>query len=150
MPKTVLASAWKRLFAFIFDFIIIDLVILYPFTNITERVFSSASIWSISLSKSIMTLVLVVSVFYLLYFLLFEWLLGQTIGKMLMRIVSVSFDDKRMSFIQAFGRNLFIFPVIPLVFLWAIDPIFIIWRRISLSEMLTKTKTVEAQKWKTG
>ena len=150
MPKTVLASAWKRLVAFVFDFLIVDLVVLYPFTNIAERAFSLANILSVSFSGSMLALILSVSVFYILYFLLFEWLLGQTIGKMLMRIVSVSLDDKRMSFIQGLGRNLFLLPVIPFVFLWAIDPIFIIWRRISLSEMLTKTKTVEVAKWKQG
>jgi len=150
MPKVVLSSTWKRLVAFVIDFMIIDFVLLYPFNNIAEKIsgYSGASI--ITFQSSLVYIALAVSVIFILYFAIFEYALGQTIGKMLMRIISLGSSGKKMSFLQALGRNLFILPVIPFVFLWIIDPIFIILRRISLSEMLTKTVTIEeAKTWTT-
>jgi uncharacterized RDD family membrane protein YckC len=149
MPKPNFCSTWRRLGAFLFDFLIVDFLLLYPFTEISEKAFGSIDYSFMAFQGPVLQLVFAICAIYILYFLFFEWLLGQTIGKMLMKIISVSADEKRMSFWQALGRNLFIVPVIPFVFFWILDPIFIIWKRISLSEMLTKTKTTEvAQTWK--
>jgi uncharacterized RDD family membrane protein YckC len=147
MPKTILCPTWKRLVAFVIDFFLVDFLLLYPFTGIAENAFSSMDYSVIIMQGPMLSLILAVSIIYILYFLLFEWLLGQTIGKMLMRIVSATIQEKQMSFWQALGRNLMFIPVVPFVFLWVIDPIFIIWRRVSFSEMLTKTKTIEVPKW---
>ena len=145
MPKKVLVSAWRRLLAFVFDVLIVEFLLLYPFTNAAERAFSSPGSYSfMAFQGPVLSLILAASAIYVLYFTLFEWLLGQTIGKMLMRTLSLTIGNKKMSFWQALGRNLFLIPVIPFVFLLVLDIIFIIWRRISLSEMLTRTKTVEA------
>ncbi len=150
MQKIILCSTWKRLAAFIIDFLIIDIVLLFPFQKIAEKIsgFSGGSI--ITFQSSLIYLALAISIIFILYFAIFEYATGQTIGKMLMKIISISAKGKRMSFWQALGRNLFILPVIPFVFLWIVDPIFIIFRRISLSEMLTKTITIEEDKsWRT-
>ena len=143
MPKPILVSTWKRIVAFVFDVLIIEYLLLYPFTGLAQKAFSSMDASFLVFKGSALALVLAVAAIYVLYFTLFEWLLGQTIGKMLMKIVSVTLDSKRMSFWQALGRNLFLLPVIPFIFLWPLDIIFIIWRRISFSEIMTKTKTVE-------
>ena len=148
MPKLILCSTWKRLGAFVFDLLIMDFLLLYPFNNIAEKAANAINYSFLAYQGPMTQLIIAVSILGILYFTLFEYLLGQTVGKMLMRIVSVSADDRRMSVMQAFGRNLFLLPFIPFVFLWVLDPIFIIWKRISLSEMLTKTKTVEVEKWK--
>ena len=143
MPKTILVATWKRLVAFAFDVMIIEFLLLYPFTDIAEKAFSSMDASFVAFQGNVLPLILAIAAIYVLYFALFEYYLGQTIGKMLMKIVSVTIDNKRMSFIQAIGRNLFLIPVFPFIILWPLDIIFIIWKRISLSEILTKTKTVE-------
>ena len=148
MPKQVLVSAWRKLGAFVFDFLIVDFILLYPFTGIAEKI-SSIDASFITFQGPLISLVFAAAAIFILYFALLEYATGQTIGKMLMKIKSIGLTGKRMSFWQALGRNLFLLPAFPFIFLWIIDPIFIIWKRISLSEMLTKTATVEEEvKWK--
>jgi len=149
MQKIILASAVKRLAAFGFDLLVINFILLYPFSKLIGMAFSSAKNYFLISDMRLLPLVLAISLIYILYFTLFEYALGQTIGKMLTKLVSFSFENKKMSFLQALGRNLFLVPLMPFVFLWVIDPIFIIWKRISISEMITRTITVEVdEKWK--
>jgi len=146
--QEVQAPIFKRLFAFVIDVLIIDLVLLYPFSRVLSKVFSN-KITASSLTELIsgqFYLLFSITLIFLLYFILFEYRLGQTIGKMLVNLYSVSAEGK-MTLWQAIGRNLFLIPVIPFVFLWVIDPLFIVWRSQSLSEFFTKTKTIEVQPW---
>jgi len=143
MPKIIPSSLWKRFGAFVFDILIIEFVLLYPFTSIAERAAKSIDASFITFEGPLIGLIFSVAAIYILYFALFEYYLGQTVGKMLMKIKSVSLTGKKMSFWQAICRNLFLLPVIPFILLWIIDPIFIIWKKISFSEILTKTATVE-------
>ncbi len=147
MPKAVLIPAWKRLVAFIIDILIVDFLLLYPFTDISEKAFSAVRADFLIFQGSLVALILSVSAIYILYFTFFEWILGQTIGKMFIRSTSANLNNKQMNFWQALGRNLFLIPVVPFVFLWVLDPIFIIWKGRSLSEIFTKTKTIEGEKW---
>lgn len=147
MAKDILVSIWKRLLAFIIDLFIIEFVLLYPFTKIAEKAMQNFDPSFMFFQDSLVKLMLAVALIYVLYFTMFEYSLGQTIGKMLMKCSSVANDNKKMSFLQALGRNLFLVPVIPFVFLFIIDVIFILVKKTSLSEMLTKTKTIEGERW---
>jgi len=138
------ASIFKRLFAFVIDILIVDLVLLWPFDKVLSSVFSgkiSASSLAEMMSGKYYLIFSVTLVFFL-YFVLFEQRLGQTIGKMLVNIYSVS-KQGEMSTWQAIGKNLFLIPAIPFIFLWVIDPVLILFRNESLSEILTRTKTIE-------
>jgi len=142
--KEVPAPIFKRLFAFVIDILIIDLVLLWPMNNVLSKIFSG-KISSNSIAEIISSqfyLIFCVTVIFILYFTLFEYKLGQTVGKMLVNLYSVSMEGNMNSW-QAIGRNLFLIPMVPFVFLWVADPLFIIWRNQSLSEFLTKTKTIE-------
>jgi len=149
------ASIFKRLFAFVIDILIVDLVLLWPFDKVLSSVFSGKI--SASSLAEIMSgkyyLIFSVTLVFFLYFVLFEQRLGQTIGKMLVNIYSVS-KQGEMSTWQAIGKNLFLIPAIPFIFLWVIDPVLILFRNESLSEILTRTKTIEQkagwQSWMAG
>lgn len=148
MQKLILVPAWKRLAAFGFDLLVIEFLLLYPFRNIAENALRSVNLSVMTYQSPVLWLVFAIAAIYILYFTLFEWLLGQTVGKMLLKIISVTFDGKRMSLGQALARNLFLIPTIPFVVLWPLDIIFIIWKRISFSEIISNTKTAEVvEKW---
>jgi len=142
--KEVPAPVFKRLFAFIIDLLVVDLVLLYPFSRVLSKTFkdklTAGSIADLMAGQSY--LVFSVTIIFILYFVLFEYKLGQTIGKMLVNLYCMPKEGK-MSIWKALGRNLFLIPVMPFIFLWVIDPIFILWRNQSLSEMFTKTITIE-------
>lgn len=147
MPKAVLIPAWKRLVAFLIDFLIIDFLLLYPFTGLSEKVLSAIQADFMIFQGKIILFMLAVSAIYVLYFTFFEWTLGQTIGKIAMKATSLNLKNRQMTFWQALGRNLFLIPVIPFAFLWVIDPVFILLKGRSFSEIFTKTKTIEGEKW---
>ena len=142
------ASVFKRLFAFVIDILIVDLVLLYPFSRVLSKVLenkiSAADIAGIIGGNSY--LIFSITLVFLLYFILFEHKLGQTIGKMLVNLYCVSAEGK-ITLWQATARNLFLIPVVPFIFLWVIDPLFILWRNQSLSEFFTKTRTIEVAQW---
>jgi len=127
--------------------LIIEFLLLYPFRGAAEKAIASISAEVLFFQGPAAKLLFAAALVYVLYFALFERALGQTIGKMLMKITSVTLENRQMSFWQALGRNLFLLPFVPFIFLWAIDPVFIMLKKRSLSETFTKTKTVEGEKW---
>ena len=90
--------------------------------------------------------------FVLAYFVLLDYLLGQTVGMMIfdLRIISegsaagakASVD---IGFFQSLLRNIFLIPAVPFIFLWLVDPIFAIFNKNNqrLTELLSKTLVVE-------
>ena len=70
--------------------------------------------------------------------------MGQTIGKVLMRIYVVS-DNNNLKTWQLLTRNLIFIPIFPFVLLWIIDPLFMFFTKTNqrLTEILSKTKVVE-------
>ena len=147
MAKASLIPAWKRMVAFIIDVLVIEFLLLYPFTRIAKEAFGSADFSTAIISSAGIGIIFAAALIYLLYFTLLEYSVGQTIGKILMKCTSVNMKNKQMNFWQALGRNLFIIPFVPFIFLWVLDPIFIILKKRSLSEIFTKTKTIEGEKW---
>ncbi|MCX6709346.1 MAG: RDD family protein [Candidatus Woesearchaeota archaeon] len=109
------------------------------------------------ISSQILYLVSGLSLACVLYFALMEFFLGQTFGKMLLKIRVVpaiagnSGRDKpeRIGILQALGRNIILFPVFPIVLFWIADPLFMLLRkdRRRLTEIITSTKTVKYQEY---
>lgn len=138
----LVASFWKRTFAFLADLLVIDLI-LSPFEGIMQGMLpSGVSFLTFQASSKLIWLMMTVSAIALLYFVLFEYKMQQTIGKMIFRLQVVS-DAEDLKLWQAFGRSLFILPVFPFILLWIIDPIYLIFRKQRLSELLTKTRVLE-------
>lgn len=130
------ASVIKRLLAFLVDVVLLDVVILLPFGGIIERVmpFWSFGTAMIVPTFSLLLLLYGMSIVIFLYFVLFEHYLLQTPGKMLfgLFVVKVSQKDaapERVTLEQAVVRSLQTMPIIPFIFLWFIDPVFVLLSR---------------------
>jgi uncharacterized RDD family membrane protein YckC len=84
------------------------------------------------------------SILIILYFLMLEIKMSQTIGKMLMKVYVVS-DNKELKAWQLLARNLVFIPIFPFVLLWILDPLFMLFTKTNqrLSEILGKTRVVE-------
>lgn len=146
---TVNASYPRRFFSFLIDVFLIDLALLGPFaTMLLSRVNASdpQGIYSaISSDPSLHQLVLVMGIFVLLialcYFSLFEWLLSETPGMMILNLRRVGQDG---SLAKCFLRNLFIIPVVPFQLLGIIDLLYLFYSSEGQrwTEYLTGSKVV--------
>jgi uncharacterized RDD family membrane protein YckC len=146
------ASIWKRLFAFILDLLIIDVVAGFPFRRMLSNVLPQTGfietyqflVTNPSLRTTLFLISLALSFIALLYFSVLEYYTGQTIGKILANI-TVESDTKKLLFWQCIVRNLFLIPVFPLALLWIIDPIWLFYTKGQkrLSDVFAKTRVVE-------
>jgi uncharacterized RDD family membrane protein YckC len=135
------AGAMRRFAAFILDLLILDALVLWPLTDVIAGVTRGQDIFAPVLSSRDIAVMLFAFAAIYLYFVLFEYLLGQTPGMMM--------ADIRMTGTSAIGslllRNSVLLPVFPFVILWLIEPIMILWRRRTLLEELTGTRTVHTR-----
>ncbi|MBW2975768.1 RDD family protein [Candidatus Woesearchaeota archaeon] len=147
------ALVWKRLLAFAADFLIIDLVLLFPFKRVIQRSIPSFSSYSEAYSffvsnqgytRTLTVLSIIMSLFALLYFALMEYKLQQTLGKMLFNVYVAS-DIKKPHLWQYIVSNLFVIPLFPFFLLWVVDPLFMFFTKTNqrLCEILSKTRTVQ-------
>lgn len=153
--KTFIGPAliWKRIAAFFIDIMVINLVVLFPFRalfrNIIPKDYSFSEAYrllgsSTNYTSYISSVSFVMSMLVILYFLMLERKMSQTIGKMLMKIYVIS-DNKDLKAWQLLARNLVFLPIFPFVLLWIIDPLFMFFTKTNqrLTEILSKTRVVE-------
>ncbi len=153
--KTFIGPAllWKRIAAFFIDMMILNLFVLFPFRGLFKGIipkdysFSEAYKFlstSTNYTNFITSVSFIMSILIILYFLMLEKKMQQTIGKMLMKIYVVS-DTKTLNPWQLLVRNLVFIPIFPFVLLWLIDPLFMFFTKTNqrLSEILSKTRVVE-------
>lgn len=134
-------SIWRRLLAFIFDILVINLVIAWPFQSALKNyTFKNITIHSIFPAEAYF-IVFMIFILALLYFTFLEYYVGQTPGQMLMNIKSIS-NDGNMSFWKAFVRNIFILPFFPFYILWVLEPIYLVFYKQRFLEKITNTDTV--------
>ncbi|GEM_PF-252541 len=170
------AGPLERAIAFAADILIIRFTIMLPFQKVLNELLSAAGGNNENFSASynfflqhpeiadkLYAVLLMVSLTAILYFAILESKLGQSIGKMLVgiRVVSavetkengrkVRKEDKVVnpSFLQCILRSIFLIPLFPIVLLWIIDPLFMIFRKDHrrLLELMTWTKTVRYQEY---
>jgi uncharacterized RDD family membrane protein YckC len=147
------ASPIKRLAAFAVDLLIINFVFMLPFEGILKRVFPNSdysSAFNMSFTKEMIIVTFFLGILLLCYFVIFEFFMAQTPGKMFfgLHVVSIKSKEKklkRISFTQVFIRNLFLIPVFPLGILIFIDPIFSVFNNNHqrLLEIISKTVVIE-------
>jgi uncharacterized RDD family membrane protein YckC len=147
------ATVWKRAAAFVVDLLIINLVILFPFRKLFQKIIPETASFTETYNlisqnsgfgTAIAFLTTMVAFLAILYFYILEKKLHQSIGKILFNIYVVS-DNKKLKSWQLLARNLFLIPVFPFILLWILDPIFLFFTKNSqrLSEILSKTKVME-------
>ena len=147
------ALLWKRIAAFFIDMVIINLVVLFPFRSLFQDIipkdYSFSEAYKLLSSSTnyagfITSVSFMMSILVMLYFFMLEKKMGQTIGKMLMKIYVVSGNNSLKTW-QLLARNLVFIPIFPFVLLWVLDPLFMFFTKTSqrLSEILGRTKVVE-------
>jgi uncharacterized RDD family membrane protein YckC len=143
-------SFWKRALALLIDLMVINLVIIYPFRGIFARYFSNMSILQ-SVSVNIETVpsniyfaLFFISLLALLYFSFFDYYLGQSPGKMLLKIKVISLKERsgKIGLWSALLRNCWILPFFPFYVFWIIEPIYLAFYKEGFLERITFTKTV--------
>lgn len=148
------ASVLKRLFAFLIDLLIINIIVLFPFKRIFRGIVPNPESFSNTLdflsnnsSTPLTVIVLAVAFLSILYFMIFEKKLQQSPGKMLFNLY-VKSQTKDLKYWQLFVRSVFLIPLFPFILLWIIDPIVMFFNKDGqrLSEILSKTKVVEKYK----
>lgn len=147
------ANAWKRAAAFAVDLLIINLIVLFPFRSLFQKIIPKSASFAEAYSSlnqdselgaAITFLTVVVSFLSILYFYLLERRLHQSIGKILFNIYVIS-DNKEFKRWQLLVRSMFLIPVFPFILLWILDPAFLFFTKTNqrLSEILSKTRVVE-------
>ena|SRR3989338_4861446 len=147
------ALVWKRIAAFFIDMLILNLVVFFPFRSLFESIlpkeYSFSEAYRLMSSSThytgyISSLAFVMSFLVILYFTMLEKRMGQTIGKMLMKVYIVS-DINSLKAWQVIVRSLVFIPIFPFILLWIVDPLFMFFTKTNqrLAEVLSKTKVVE-------
>ncbi|MBW2983279.1 RDD family protein [Candidatus Woesearchaeota archaeon] len=132
------ATTWKRVVAFVLDLLVIDLL-LTPFDELLRSIDSAALMRGAALPESLVAAGILMGVVALLYFGLFEYLLGGTIG---MRLFNLSVKGRR-TLGRCLLRNIYAIPIFPLTLLWIVEPVYLFWRKERLLERWSGTSTVE-------
>ncbi|MBS3136467.1 RDD family protein [Candidatus Woesearchaeota archaeon] len=146
------AAIWKRALAFAIDMVILDIVIGSPFrkfftSNLPQAGFTETLDYLTAnpeAATAISAATGFIGILSLLYFAILESRLGQTVGKMLMKI-KVHSDSGKIGFMAAAARSMYFIFIFPFILLWVLDPLFLIFTKENrrLSEIISKTKTVE-------
>ena len=156
MPKR--AGIWRRIFAFI-----IDLLIIYLATsplqslvakeigldnnlniNSLKEIFSEAELFGQS-SSLIVSIAILIAIAGMIYWTLLEYLLKQSVGKMLMKI-AIKSQASELRLWQVIVRNITkATSVTSLSILFLIDIIYMFFNqnRQRLTEVLSKTEVIE-------
>ena len=130
------ASLLKRFSAYIIDFIIINIVIIYPFRRILRNTLpekiTALELHNImqtdgQISTILFTIASIVGLLSVAYFTIFEYRLQQTPGKMLMKNKIIPVKGKKLTFWNYLFSNLTFIPFFPFFLLWVIDPIYMIF-----------------------
>ncbi len=148
--RTVLGPApvWRRLFAFIIDLLILNVIFFFPFQSMIEGLIPNGGWETIVMQANanlaaLETITAVLGIVALLYFTFFEAALAKTPGKHLMHILVAS-ESPQPSFWRMMIRNLYVLPIFPFILLWLLEPLFMIFSKDQqrLLERLSKTRTM--------
>ena len=134
---------FRRFLAFLLDILILDLIVAAPFRSLLNvpLSFQEAFRFLEQNSQVLFPIFFFMILFSFFYFVIMEYLLGQTVGKMLLDLKVVS-NQGELSLAQVILRSLFLIPVFPFTLLWIMDPffMFIITKNRRFSEIISNTR----------
>ncbi len=153
--KSFPAPLWKRVLAYIIDTIIISFVISMPFQGVLEDLqgdvankgfletytfFSQNPYFLESVFPHLISIFFIVSALSILYWAILEYKIGQSVGKILMRLRVIS-DDKKLTFGRCIIRNITKVGTILLI----LDTLYLFFSRTNQRyfEKITQTKVIE-------
>jgi hypothetical protein len=134
------AGFWRRLAAFVLDLLLLDSAVFLPFSSFFSLSIDYRALLhgAFHLTSAMYAAAIVMALLALVYFMLFEYLLGQTPGMMLFNIRA-----ENVTLLRAFVRNLFLLPVFPFPLLIVVEPLHLLWRKTRFLEWISSTRTVE-------
>ncbi|MBS3151110.1 RDD family protein [Candidatus Woesearchaeota archaeon] len=132
---------FKRIFAFLIDLAVVDLLITRPLSKLISEDFNFDEVSDLlNISFELILIASIIGLFGVFYWAVLEYKIGQTLGALIFKLRARSLG-KGMSFPQAFLRNLTKISVVLLL----IDSINILFseKKQRYFEMFSKTVTLE-------
>tara|TARA_Y100000294_G_scaffold142441_1_gene136627 strand:+ start:513 stop:1019 length:507 start_codon:yes stop_codon:yes gene_type:complete len=146
---------FKRLFAFIIDLLILDLIVFSPLKGVLfnllpgdigfigNKVFFESNP---DIFNKLAFILFYMGIIAFIYFTVLEYKFSQTIGKMLLRINIKSIVKDKLSIWRIMLSNITLFPFFPFIILWVVDPLYILFKGQRLMEKLSNIELVEKVK----
>lgn len=144
------AKLWKRALAYIIDAIIVNIIIIWPFQKTLDRLMDTSNTLSVysylkansevvkNLFPEITILFIIIAALTIAYWATLEYITGQSIGKMIMKVY-VKSDGNKLKLGGCIVRNISKISGLLLI----IDCIGLISNNQRFLERLTKTRVVE-------
>lgn len=132
------ATFSRRLLAFLADILILDLVVFSTFASLFHTEWSMLWNGDFVVTQAMYAAIMVMALLALAYFTLFEYLLGQTPGMMLLGLYGIN-----ITLWRAFVRNSFFVPLFPFPLLLLFEPIYLLVKKQRFLEMISNTRTIE-------
>jgi hypothetical protein len=134
------ASLLRRLGAFVADLLLLDFAIFSSFGPLLLGSFDIGQVLreGFTLSPAAYAAAVMMALLGLAYFSLFEYVLGQTPGMMLLNIRAIN-----VTLWRSLIRNAYLVPVFPFPLLWVVEPVHLALRKTRFLEVISRTRTVE-------
>ncbi len=142
VTRAIPAAFWKRVLAYLVDFLAINLVIVFPFRSQLEKYSNNAILFTKIQDPTLAVITLLVILLSFGYFILLEYKIGQTLGKALLKL-TVTSKKEALTFKQVLVRNL----TKPFPLALVIDSAYMFLTRTNqrLFEKFSSTEVVENQ-----
>ena len=144
------APPWKRAASFLIDYVIIQSIIISPFAGVLQSMVPMDLPAQEYLtnppqaSGNLVLLTLAVGALVLAYFVIFEYRMKQTPGKMLFGLrLAPMLKKQEIGLGTIVLRNLGAIPIFPFILLWIVDPLYMFITGYRLTDKFTKTQIIE-------
>ncbi|MDP6642040.1 MAG: RDD family protein [Candidatus Nanoarchaeia archaeon] len=106
LGKNDVAPFWKRVIAYIIDILIINSIVVLPFRDSLNEIYKGEMLFKVSFNdiKSVLLMSMIIAILSLIYWVVLEYRIQQTIGKHIMNIYVISMT-KKINFSQIIIRN---------------------------------------------
>ncbi len=145
-------SVFKRLLAFIIDVLILDIIVFSPLKELVYRIVPKDMTYTESsqflnsnpaMFQSLYVVFIFMFVLMIIYFTIMEFKFHQTIGKMFLGIYIKSSTKLELSFWRVLFSNITFLPVFPVIILWIIDPLYVLFTNKRFMEKLSNISLIE-------
>ena len=140
--KEVPASLWKRLLAYILDVLIINLIVIIPFSPALKNLEKDIpNLLFNQNNKELIMISTIITILTLFYFIALEFKTRQTIGKMALGIHVSNIERKELTITQIIMRNL----TKPFTLILIVDTVYMFFKKTNqrLFEVFSRTQVVE-------